>query len=567
MTTTKKRRFLSAAGLFCAVAGAAAFVSEGGTAARAQPESTPAMTSMPSVSAEACAGLSSLKLEQVEIVSATAQAAGSPVVGARAPDMSGKPGAGAQITGLPAFCRVVGRIHPVPGSDIRFEVWMPSEWNGRFSGIGIGGFAGFIDYMSLGLTVKTGQAGLATDTGHEGSSMESSWAKGHPERVTDYGWRAVHLSTVAAKKLVNAYYRRRPDHSYFIGCSGGGRQGLMEAARFPDDYDGILSGAPAASFTELVLAMINPLQAQLDPGAKIRPEQAKLLRQEVLAQCDAADGQADGLVADPRNCSFDPSKLQCGVSSSPECFSKSQVAALRRIHAGPHDTVGNQLAGGFLPSGSEPGNPAPSLGWDGYFLSKPGVRAGSDYLAGGVLQDLIQQPFATVTSFDFNHDIPKLRLAMARDVDAPADLHRFFARGGKLIMWHGWADGAIPPENTLRWRARMLQKSGPMAQRSSQLFMVPGVQHCLGGDGPDSFGQFNAPATSDAPEQSLSASLQAWVEQGRVPEELMGRRGIGGLMGIPVAGTERQRLICAWPKRAVLREGGNPDRAASYTCS
>ena len=568
MTMPKKRWILSTTALLCGMAGAAYLVSAGGTVARAQPVSAPAApVSASAMSADACAGLASLKLANVEIVSATAEAAGAPVAGARGPDMSGKPGGGMQIAGLPAFCRVAGRIHPVPGSDIHFEVWMPAQWDGRFSGIGIGGFAGFIDYMSLGLTVKAGQAGLATDTGHEGGSMESGWAKGRPERVTDYGWRAIHLSTVAAKQLVRAYYQRPADHSYFIGCSGGGRQGLMEAARFPQDYDGILSGAPAASFTELVLAMTNALQAQLPPGAAIRPEQAKFLRQEVLAQCDAADGLADGLVADPRQCHFDASKLACGTSSSPQCFSAPQIAALHRIHAGPRDAAGRQLAGGFLPSGSEPGNPAPPLGWDGYFLAKPGVRPGSDYLAGGVLGDFIPHPFATVASFDFNRDTPRLRAAMARDIDAPSDLRRFFARGGKLILWHGWADGAIPPDNTLRWRAAMLRSTGAAARQSSQLFMVPGVQHCLGGDGPDSFGQLNAPAPTDSPERSLSASLQAWVEQGRMPQSVVGRRGMGGLMGMPSAGVERQKLLCAWPKKSVLRPGEDPDKAASYTCA
>lgn len=513
-----------------------------------------------------CANLAQLKLTNVEIVSAKAIAAGAPVEGARGPDMSGTPGKGAQVAGLPAFCRVVGRIHPVPKSDIHFEVWMPVDWNGRFNGIGIGGFAGFIDYMTMSLVAKTGQASVATDTGHEGSGLDSVWAKGHPERVTDYGWRAIHLSTVVAKQIVTAYYKRRPDHSYFIGCSGGGRQGLMEAGRFPTDYDGIISSAPAASFTELVLAMINPIQAQLPPGAAIRPEQAKLLRDEVLKQCDAADGQTDGLVADPRQCRFDSAKLACGVSKSPLCFTAPQITALNRIYAGPRDKAGRQLAGVFLPSGSEPGNPAPPLGWDGYIFAKPGQTPGQEYLAGGVLKDLIQHPFATTATFDFNRDTPQLRAAMAQDIDAPTNLQRFFVRGGKLIQWHGWADAAIPPENTLRYRATMLRASGPLAEKSSKLFMVPDVQHCLGGTGPDSFGQLNAPSANDTPERNMATALQAWVEQGRVPQTLIGRRGMGGLMGIPSTGTERQRLLCVWPKRDVLKAGGDPDKAESYIC-
>src|SRR6185437_4014286 len=203
-----------------------------------------------------------IKLDGVEILSATDQRAGSPVEGARMPGMTGNPGEGALVAGLPAFCRVVGRIHPEPGSDIHFEVWMPSAgWDGRFNGVGTGGFAGSIDYLTLGLALKSGQASASTDTGHSGNASESAWAKDHPERVRDYGWRAVHLTTAAAKQLVTRFYGRSPDHSYFIGCSNGGRQGLMEASRFPRDYDGILAGAPAAVWTDLAMSMINVVQA------------------------------------------------------------------------------------------------------------------------------------------------------------------------------------------------------------------------------------------------------------------------------------------------------------------
>ena len=515
------------------------------------------------VAVDACGQLAGVAIARTEIVSANAQAAALPVAGARLPGMSGNAGEGPAVSGLPAFCRVVGRIHPEPGSDIRFEVWLPaSGGDGRLNGIGIGGFAGSIDYLTLGLAVKAGQASVATDTGHQGSSFDSSWARGHPERVRDYGWRAVHLSTLAAKALVAAYYQRAPAHSYFIGCSGGGRQGLMEAARFPEDYDGIVAGAPAASMTDLVPAMVNPVQAQLAPGAAIRPEQAELIQSEVLKQCAASDG----LVADPRQCHFDVAKLACGTSSSPQCFTPAQMAALRRIYAGPRNASGRQVAAAYLPSGSEPGNPAPALGWDGYILAKPGAHSQAYPLAQGALQDFIAHPFATAESFDFDRDTPRLKAALSGDLDAPPDLRRFFQRGGKLIVWHGWADAAIPPGATLRWRAAMLRASGPLATHSSRLFMVPGVQHCMGGAGADSFGQLNAPKPGDTPDRGMAAALQAWVENNRPPDALVGRRGLGGLMGIPSAGPERQRLLCAWPRNAALTKGAGPDSAASYTC-
>lgn len=543
--------------------GMAAYVtqSSGPTAAAA----AETQRSAPGGGDSSCAGLARLNLPNVRIVTATSMAEGADV-----PSAGLRPMFGASPTvakGLPAFCRVAGRIHPEAGSDIGFEVWMPSTgWDGRLHGVGIGGFAGMIDYHTLGLALKGGQAGVATDTGHSAAAHESDWAKGQPAKVRDYAWRAIHLSTVTAKDLIRAFYGRQPDRSYFVGCSGGGRQGLVAAARFPEDYDGIVSGAPAASFTELVMAMTLPIQAQLPAGAALRSNQVPVIQAEVLRQCDAVDGQADGLVDDPRQCRFDAARLACGVSSSPQCLSQPQVTALQRIYRGPRTSAGRVLADAFLPSGSEAGNPMPSLGWESYIVSNAGTPPGSQLIANGTLQNLIQQPFATTATFDFDRDPARLKAAM-HEIDAPHDLRRFFARGGKLILWHGWADAAIPPEATLRYRNAMLQASGRDAATGSRLFMVPGVQHCMGGLGPDSFGQLNAPQPGDNAERSVVSALQAWVEGKRpAPEMLIGRRGHGGLMGMPASMPERQRLLCAWPRKAVLRAGADPDQAASYSC-
>ena len=556
MPGPSKALFLGAA----LVAGAAA------TAYAAVASSTPAQA-QPAATAEQdpCAGLAGLKLDQVEIVSARSQPAEAPVEGVHLfGGMMGKPDFGPPAKGLPAFCRVAGRIHPEPGSDIAFEVWMPAQaWNGRLSGLGIGGFAGSVDYLGLSAAVRAGQAGMATDTGHSGSMVDSAWAKGRPERVRDYGWRAIHLSTLAAKTIIASYYGRGPDHAYFVGCSGGGRQGLMEASRFPEDYDGVVAGAPAALWTDLAIAMINPVQAQLAPGAAIRTSQTRLLQDEVLRQCDALDGQVDGLVADPRQCKPDLSKLACGVNSSPQCFTAPQLAALKKIYAGPHDKAGRQLAAGYSPSGSEVGAPN---GWDGYILTGPNGRPGGEVLVGGLLKDVVQAPFASPETFDFNKDPARLKAALAADLDAKPDLQRFFARGGKLILWHGWADGAIPPGATLRFHEAVERSSGPQAKDSMRLFMVPGVQHCEGGVGPDNFGQANAPQPGDTPERSMSAALQAWVETGRKPEMLVARRGGGAMMGLAAAKPERQRLLCAYPAEAVLKPGADPDQASSYSC-
>jgi hypothetical protein len=553
----------SAASLLCGSAGAAYAESSGSDPAAAQGE--PAVTATRAV--DPCAQLVDLKLEDVEIVSAQSQSVGKPVEGAHLPSMSGNPNEGAPVSGLPAFCRVTGRIHPEPGSDIHFEVWMPSAaWDGRLYGVGTGGFAGSIDYMTLGAAVKAGQAAASTDTGHSGNAQDSAWAKGHPERVRDYGWRAIHLTTIAAKKLVTAFYGRGSNHSYFVGCSNGGRQGLMEASRFPEDYDGIVAGAPAAVWTDLALSMINAAQAQLAPGAAIRREQAHLLQDEVLKQCDALDGQVDGLVEDARQCKLEVSKLACGVSNSPQCFTEPQLTALKRIYAGPRDVSGHQLTGGYLPSGSEVGTPWPTLGWEGYILTGPGGRPQGETLVGGLLRDLVQESFATPATFDFNKDPVRLKAALASDLDAQPNLQPFFEHGGKLILWHGWADAAIPPEATLKFDQNIRRSSGSRAKDSVRLFMVPGVQHCFGGTGPDMFGQLTAPQAGETPERNMVAALQTWVESGRSPETIVGRRGIGGFMGMPATQPERQRLLCAYPAKAVLQPDGNPDQASSYTC-
>lgn len=548
-----------------AIAGALSFAAGSApSAAAAQTQATPSSAG-PS---DACSRLGALRLKDVTITVATSIAKDAPVPNSGLSPMFGN----APVVGKApaAMCRVVGHIRPTRSSDIGFEVWLPaSGWDGRLHGIGIGGFAGVIDYFTLAQGVLAGQATVATDTGHRGNMQDSSWSKGQPEAVRDYSWRAIHLSTVAAKQVVAAFYGRSADKSYFVGCSGGGRQGLVEAARFPDDYDGIVSGAPAASFTELALALVNAHQAQTLPGATMRPAQTKLLQEEVLRQCDAQDGQQDGLIDDPRQCHFDASKLLCSNSSSPQCFSDAQVGALRRLHAGPMSSAGRQLAGGYLPSGSEAGDPAPMLGWEGYLMSGGAGHSAGRGLADGMLDGLIQKPFATVASFNFDRDPARLRTA-SRELDAPPDLSRFFARGGKLIIWHGWADAAIPPEATLRYHTAMMRLSGSRAKDSVRLFMVPGVQHCFGGKGADVFGQSGAPNASETPERNMVMALQHWSEGKRpAPETFVGRRGHGGGMMASAAasGPERQRLLCAWPKKAVLTTGADPDQAASYTCA
>jgi len=481
--------------------------------------------------------------------------------------MTGQPDGGPTLSGLPGFCRVIGSIHPEPGSDIRFEVWLPTEgWTGRLMGAGNGGLAGSISYSDLASAVRVGQVGASTDTGHSGNPLDSSWAKGHPERVRDYGWRGIHLTTVIAKQLAQHFYGHAPDRSYFVGCSNGGRMGLMEASRFPDDYDGILAGAPASSATRLIMTLIWVAQAQMATGAAIRPEQVKLLQSEVLAQCDALDGRTDGLVTDPRQCAFDAMKLACGTNSSPQCFTPPQLHALKKIHDGPIDHAGRQIVFGFSATGSEGGVPAPFFGWDGS-IAKGAQKGPIQSAFPDVLMNLPPQPIARDEEFDFNRDPAQVKATLSPEIDPQPNLQRFFARGGKLIMWHGWADATIPPQYSLSFHQQILASSGPKAKTQMRLFMVPGVQHCFGGPGPDLFGQIGAPPMDDTPDRNIATALVDWVEMGRTPQTLVGRLGIAGMTGMPATGPEKQRLICAYPATAVLSPGGDPDMASSYQCN
>jgi len=503
---------------------------------------------------DSCAALAATALSDVTIERATLQPEGEPVEGAMIPDPSGAPNP-VPVSGLPAFCRILGSAKPEAGSDVRFEVWLPSEaWSGRFTGGSNGGFAGYIAYGDLAAAVAAGHAGASTDTGHIGSTdVDSAWAKGRAERVRDYGWRAIHVMTVVAKKLIATYYGRGPDHSYFMGCSNGGRQGLMEAWRYPEDYDGILAGAPAARFTALTPSFISTVQAQLPEGAALRADQIPLLQSESLKQCDALDGQTDGLVAAPWACRLDTASFLCGTNTTPACFTPPQLGALTQILEGRRDRYGRRLALGYLPSGAEAG----PLGWGAWLAAAGGATTPHAIFARGLLQDLMQQPTATPETFDFDRDQQAFETALGPDLDVEPRMRRFFERGGKLILWQGWADAGVPAQLTLAFHLAVARDAGSLANDALRLFMVPGVQHCGFGTGPDLLGQNGAPPPDASPERSLGAALQAWVETDRVPNSV-----IGGFS----SDATRERLVCAFPKRAVLRAGKDPNRGESYAC-
>lgn len=505
----------------------------------------------------ACTALARSAAPHTEIVRAELQPAMQPVPGAVARASDGS-GVASERSGLPEFCRVAGRIHPEPGSDIRFEVWMPSSgWNGRYMGVGNGGLAGTIRYRDLAGALRAGYATASTDTGHAAAlATDADWARNAPAKLLDYGWRAIHLTAVNAKRLIRAYYGTPADRSYFQSCSNGGRQGLMEAARFPEDYDGILAGAPAAEMTRAVMAMVWVQQAQRAPGAALRPEQMKDLEREVLAQCDALDGRSDGVVDDPRACRFDPSALACGASRAGECFSAPQLDALRKIYAGPPKNTGRPVAHAYPATGAEVGRPVPFLGWDGYLTSGGRATPQQVQLAEGVLGTLMTPP-TSIDAFSWRTGPKELTAALGPILDVPPNLSRYFARGGKLIVYHGWADAAIPPTQTIEFYGKILRQSGPQAAHSARLFMIPGMQHCYGGTGAELFGEQTAPQPDSSPESDIAAALRDWVERGRVPDSVIGRSSLD---------RSRERLHCAFPSEPVPVDGADASRAANHVC-
>jgi len=474
---------------------------------------------------------------------------------------------------MPPHCRVRGTIRPTADSDIKFEVWLPLEkWNGKLQGNGNGGFAGSINQVGLALSVQRGYAGVSTDTGHVATvADDASWAKGHPEKVVDYAHRAIHLMTVNAKAIVKAFYGEAPKRSYFASCSNGGRQALMSAQRYPEDYDGIIAGAPAHDWTRLMMGFIWNGAALSKPGAFIPPALAPVIQDAVNQQCDAVDGVADGLVAAPQSCNFNPEKLLCAASKTEGCLQKAQVDALRTIYRGPHTSAGVRLYPGF-PPGAEVGHPVPGMGWDGWvFGDVPGnssqARFGKNFMRHFVTGDDKWE----LTSFDFDREPAQIDARFASILNATdPDLSGFAARGGKLILFHGMADAAIPFGSSIDYFDSVGKKMGAAKRDAfTRLFLAPGMQHCFAGPGPSAFGGNNPAEQPLDPNTDLSAALEVWVEQGAAPNSVRAIKPKNLILAFTdskQAGVERSGLLCAYPKQSTWSGKGEAGDAANYTC-
>jgi feruloyl esterase len=467
------------------------------------------------------------------------------------------------------MCRVAGSIKPTSDSDIKFELWMPAAgWNGKFLSAGEGGYAGAINYGGIKNALMRGYAGGSTDTGHVGGTAD--FAPGHPEKVTDYGWRGKHLQAARSKDIIRAFYGEPVKHSYFSSCSNGGRQALMEIQRFPEDYDGVLVGAPAHDWSHLMAGFVWNEQALWNtPGAYLSTSKLAAVQAATLATCDALDGVTDGVVEDPRRCSFDPASLACPAGTDgASCLTPPQVSAVRKITAGARNPrTGKQIFPGWFTSaaneaGSWPvwitGPAAPGASVQAFF--------GNGFF-GRIVNEIPAPGVWDFSTFNFDSDMAAAEAKAERTLTAMnADLRGFrhHNRHGKIIMWHGWEDPAISALSSVSYYQRVVRANDD-ARDFFRLFMAPGMLHCGGGPGPNSFGQSLAQARplSNSPEHDILSALERWVEEGVAPERIVAVKYVNNQ---PAQGIQRTRPLCAYPKVAVYKGTGSTDDAANFEC-
>ena len=475
--------------------------------------------------ASACESLRSMSLRNATITTAQSIAAG-PQQGAR----------GQSGTILPSHCRLAVTLTPSSDSHIEMELWMPSEnWNGKFLAIGNGGYAGNVSTGDMAVALRKGYATASSDTGHKGGS--AVFAVGHPEKVVDFGYRAMHEMAVQSKMLISAFYKRGPQFSYFEGCSTGGRQGMMAAQRYPEDFDAIIAGAPVYNMVHLSTSQMAIFVPMLkDPSSILPGPKIKLLADAVVNACDSNDGVKDGIVSDPQMCKFDPATLVCKSGDAGDCLIPSQAENVKRAAFEPVKTSKGELV-----------YPARSRGFEaGLRMATPGSPIQPMY---SDMNRYIGHQDANwdQMTFDLDADLA-LALKNGSVIEAnDPDLSKFKARGGKLLLWHGWSDPGPAPENTINYHDAVVKKLGGGRQDDwMRLFLLPGVNHCGGGVGPD--------------QADFLGALEQWRESGVAPNAIVASRRVGQ--------PEMSRPLCMYPQVAKYIPGvGNTNEAKSFACS
>jgi feruloyl esterase len=488
----------------------------------------------------ACANLAALTIPNITVKSATAVNAGPFTA----------PGSAAAMT-LPAFCRVEAIARPTSDSDIKFEVWIPpvEAWNGKFQGVGNGGYQGSISYPAMATALRRGYATASTDTGHTGDDMK--FAQGHPEKLIDYGYRAIHLMTETSKLIVRDAQGRFADKSYFVGCSAGGHQALSEAQRYPDDYDGIVAGDPAANRIRQTFGFLHGWIATHDAEGKPIIPQAKLplLTKAAVDACDAIDGLKDGLIDDPRKCHFDPVKLLCpstGSGQAPkddaECLTQPQVDAARKMYEGLKSPKTGELIYTGWPRGSEGFGDSAGQSWRQYVMDpKEPMRVGFfKYF-------LFHDPNWDYRSIDWDRDLAYAEQKVPHAAATEKDLTPLKKHGAKMIMYTGWMDPVVPPQDTTTYYEAVAKTMGGIEKTREffRLFVAPGMGHCAGGPGPNAFDAVTA--------------LENWVEKGAAPEKMVATHSTAGKV-------DRSRPLCMYPQVARYKGTGSIDEAANFAC-
>jgi feruloyl esterase len=447
---------------------------------------------------------------------------------------------------VPAYCEVQATISPVPGSKIGAVYRLPENWNGKVLGIGGGGFAGNVRPEAAADGLARGYAVLQNDMGHASTSaLDPSFAldaqgKRNVEGIVDFGHRATHLATVVGKEVATRLYGRAPQHAYWQGCSTGGRQGLAEVQRYPDDYDGVIAGAPVYTPLTYANAMLRVQLFHAKPGSNLTAAQVPLIRDAVLAACDANDGVKDGILTDPRACHWDPAELACSASSAPaaECLSAAQVETVRRAYSGVRMEDGRFAAMPLMRGGESD--------WVARMVGTPQQPRGVNAVLGAPFMAYIVRADA---KYDFMTFDPERDWAELDGGIAAAEVHQqnpniapFIARGGKLLLWHGFNDPGPSPLSTIAYYEAVRERV-PAAKDSTRLFLLPGVLHCAGGAGPDRF-------------DSLTA-IENWVERGIAPATMIATK-----QGSPLS-----RPLCPYPQLPRYKGTGDTAAAASFECA
>jgi feruloyl esterase len=436
---------------------------------------------------------------------------------------------------LPPFCRVAATLAPSSDSEITIEVWMPaSSWNGKFQAVGNGAFNGTISYPAMMTALARGYATSSTDTGHTGPGAR--FGLGHPEKVVDFAWRAVHEMTVASKKTIAEYYGAGPKFSYWNGCSAGGRQAMKAAQRFPSDFDGIIAGAPGLDWTgRAAQAVRHAKRLERADAAQLRQPQRELLHRAVVNACDTLDGVKDGLIENPARCQFDPTVLQCKSTGQESCLTAEQVETAQLMYSAAVNPKTRRAIPGLAP-GSE-------LGWTDLGWTASARSTGLDQFRFLVFAD----PTWDIQQFNFDDDIVRAEDA-DRGINAlDPNLKPFLDRNGKLIQYHGWSDPQISPFSSTQYYHRVVDAVGTGERLGAgyRLFMAPGMGHCSGGEGPDTFDAVSA--------------LEQWVEQGKAPDRIVAAHSTNGIV-------DRTRPLCPYPQVATYTGSGSIDDAANFAC-